>query len=260
MNQIMYAFNKSMYVALHNTLSQSGGRKKHDKSIANQDKEIEWRWIDIDINNIRKLLKRNNAELVFPKTIMPLMVFTHPTGKKDSYIRIRYEGDHVTFTSKTDLRSNYVTEYEVIIDSFEQGVKILKSLGCKKRYYVEKLRETWKLPGCKEIVIDSYPGSREYLEIDAYNENALKKTAQLLGLKKPTFPLPNVNTIYENDYGIPHNRKTSGGDFTFKNAYNKDKKDIKKNKSMFKKILKKQQKYYEDLDFDVKKILKIMKE
>jgi adenylate cyclase class IV len=113
------------------------------------DKEIEWRWVNINIDNIRKMLKKNKATLVQEKIIMPLMVFTHPNGNKDSYIRIRHEGKYITMTSKTDLNSEFVTEYEIIIDSFTQGIKILYSLGCKKRYYVEKLRETWNMPDCK---------------------------------------------------------------------------------------------------------------
>ena len=123
----IYIQNKLVYKTIYNI--QKGGKS---------DKEIEWAWFDIDIDNIRKLLKKNKAKLVQEKIIMPLITFTHPTGNKDSYIRIRHEGKHITMTSKTDLKSEFVTEYEVIIDSFEQGIKILKSLGCKKRYYVEK--------------------------------------------------------------------------------------------------------------------------
>ena len=183
---------------------------------------------------------------------MPLITFTHPTGNKDSYIRIRHEGHHITMTSKTDLKSEFVTEYEVVIDSFEQGIKILKSLGCKKRYYVEKLRETWTMPGCKEIVIDSYPGTNEYLEIDAHSLSALKKTAKLLGLSKPK---KRIN-LYNKYYGMKLNRPM--GDLTFYNGYKQHKKYIKKNHNQYKKILKQQQKYYNKSPY-IKNIHKIIK-
>lgn len=223
-----YIKNKFVYKTLYNTV-QTGGKS---------DKEIEWRWVNINIDNIRKLLKKNKAHLVQEKIIMPLITFTHPTGYRDSYIRIRHEGKHITMTSKTDLKSEFVTEYEVIIDSFEQGIKILKSLGCKKKYYVEKLRETWNMPGCKEIVIDSYPGTPEYLEIDAHSVSALKKTANLLGLSKPK---KHIN-LYNKYYGMKNNRPM--GNLTFNNGYKQHKKYIKKNHKLYKNILKQQQKYY----------------
>lgn len=238
----IYTKNKFIYKTLYNNV-QTGGKS---------DKEIEWAWFDIDIDRIRKLLKKNKAQLVQEKIIMPLMTFTHPTGNKDSYIRIRHEGKHITMTSKTNLKSEFVTEYEVIIDSFEQGIKILYSLGCQKKYYVEKLRETWTMPGCKEIVIDSYPGTPEYLEIDAHSLSALKKTAKLLGLSRPT---ERVN-LYNKHYGMTNDRPM--GDLTFYNAYAEHSKYITKNKSSYKKILKQQQKYYAKSSY-IKNIHKIIK-
>lgn len=221
----------------------------------NDDREIEWRWMDVDIKKIRELLVKNNATLVYPKTIMPLMVFTHPLKKKDSYIRIRYEGTHISLTSKTNLKSEYVTEYEVTIDNFAQGIKILLSIGCMKKYYVEKMRETWRLPGCKEIVIDSYPGTYEYLEIDAYTEKDLIKTAKLLGLSKPINDdnsITGISDVYRNYYGMLDNRKKNY--LTFKDAYKLNKKYITKNRQKFRMYLKEQQKYYKSLKFNIKEI------
>lgn len=255
MHKIMYVYhaNKINYNILntnHSNLTiHNGGGKKH------QDREIEWRWINnVNIDEVRGKLTELNADLICPKMIMPLMVFEHPNKKQDSYIRIRHEGTHITLTSKTDLKSKYVKESEVIIDNFEQGVKILVSLGCKLRYYVEKLRETWKLPGIKEIVIDSYPGTREYIEIDALSEKDLIKTTKMLGLEPPTFPLKGADDIYLEDYGIPMKRDLANV-FTFANGYKIDKKYITKNAKMFKQYLKEQQKYYDDLNFDPTKII-----
>ena len=208
------------------------------------DKEVEQRFIDIDTIKFRKTLKKVGAKLINPKRIMPLMVFNHPRNKKDSYIRIRDEGKQITLTSKTNLKDKYVTEYEVEIDNFEQGIKILNSLGCKKRYYIEKMRETWVLPGCKEIVIDSYPGLQEYIEVDCHNEKSLNAVIKKLGLKKPSDDADlGVNKMYYDQYGIPMNRKNLG-DLTFKNGKKVFNKFIKKNKSVFNKILKEQITYY----------------
>ena len=207
------------------------------------DKEVEQRFINIDTIKFRRKLKSVNAKLINPKIIMPLMVFTHPKNKKDSYIRIRDEGKQITLTSKTNLKNKYVTEYEVEIDSFEQGVKILNSLGCKKKYYIEKMRETWVLPGCKEIVIDSYPGLKEYIEVDCHNEKSLKAAIKKLDLLVPADDVDlGITRMYYDQYNIP--MKSRFGDLTFRNAKKVFNKYIKKNKTTFNKILKKQQKYY----------------
>ena len=204
------------------------------------DKEIEQRFINIDTIKFRKTLKKVGAKLINPKRIMPLMVFNHPRNKKDSYIRIRDEGKQITLTSKTNLKDKYVTEYEVEIDNFEQANLILLSLGCKKRYHVEKIRETWQLPGCKEIVFDSYPGSNTYMEIDCHSEKSLMSVAKKLEVY-PDFVAPNFNLgdHYLDEYGIKKNRKM--GDLTFKDAKKQIGKYITKNKDKFNKILKKQQ-------------------
>ena len=60
---------------------------------------------------------------------MPLVSYSHPKGKKDSYIRIRHEGREITMTAKTKLKSKYVVEREVIINSVEEGDAILKLLS-----------------------------------------------------------------------------------------------------------------------------------
>lgn len=206
-------------------------------------KEFEWRYDDIDIQKFRQKLKDVGAELVKPKTIMPLMVFRHPYNKKDSYIRIRNEGDVITLTSKKNLRKTFVTEYEVVINDFLEGVKILTSLGCKKKYYIEKLRETWKLPRTKEIVIDSYPGLKEYVEIECETKEDLEQVATLLGLKEPKMPMPYVNNMYFKQYGIRKKRNLTHI-LTFKNAHKIFKKHIKKNRQTFREILEEQQKFY----------------
>ena len=213
------------------------------------DKEVEQRFINIDTIKFRKTLKKVGAKLINPKRIMPLMVFNHPRNKKDSYIRIRDEGKQITLTSKTNLKDKYVTEYEVEIDNFEQGIKILNSLGCKIRYYIEKIRETWVLPGCKEIVIDSYPGLAEYIEIDCHSEKSLNKAIRMLGLDGEENDVDHgkdkfgVQYMYWEQYGIPIKRNISG-DLTFKNGKKVLGPHVKKNKKIFNTIIKQQKELY----------------
>ena len=76
--------------------------------MSNNNLEYEIRVYDIDEKKIKKILKKNGAKLIQKKTIMPLITYSHPKGKKDSYIRIRDEGHEITMTAKTKLKSKYV--------------------------------------------------------------------------------------------------------------------------------------------------------
>ena len=201
--------------------------------------EYEIRIYDINERKIKKILKENGAELVQKKTIMPLIVYNHPKGKKDSYIRIRDEGHEITMTAKTNLKSKYVIEREVTINSIEEGDAILKLLGCKVKYKIEKIREIYKLKGCKEIVFDSYAGVPTYMEIDCHSESSLKKMAKLLGYKIEDHDTRKLSDIYYELYGIPKNSKW-GDEATIKNAKTIFSPLITKNKKKFMDILKKQ--------------------
>lgn len=208
-------------------------------------KEYEVRITNIDTTEFRKKLKKIGAKLDNPKRLMPSVVFTHPRNKKDSYVRIRDEGKKITMTSKSNLKDKFVTEYEVEIDDFQSGFDLLISLGCKVRYYGEKIRETWKLPGCKEIVFDSYPGLKEYIEIECNSEKILNSTMKKLDVKPDGSDIT-IDGMFLNQYGIRKDRKKSEK-FTFKDAKKNLSKFITKNKSTFNKIIK------EQLDFLNKK-------
>lgn len=208
-------------------------------------KEYEVRISNIDTTEFRKKLKKIGAKLDNSKQLMPSVVFTHPKNKKDSYVRIRNEGKQITMTSKSNLKNKFVTEYEVEIDDFQSGVDLLLSLGCKIKYYAEKIRETWKVPGCKEIVFDSYPGLKEYIEIECNSEKILNSTMKKLDVKPDNSDI-SIDGMYLNQYGIKKDRKKSER-FTFKDSKKNLSKFITKNKSTFNKIIK------EQLDFLNKK-------
>ncbi|VVU95330.1 hypothetical protein CPAV1605_1081 [seawater metagenome] len=207
--------------------------------------EYELRFYGFDEKKVKKKIKELGGVRINKKRIMPLTVYFHPLGKENSYIRIRDEGRQITLTSKIikNKKKKYDTEFEVEIDNIEQGDLILRSLGCKKKYYIEKIRETWQLPGCKEIVFDSYPGSDTYMEIDCHSEKALLRVGKKLGVY-PEYLVANFNleNHYFEKYGIKKNRKK--GDLSFSDAKKQIGKYITKNKTEFNKILKKQQKYY----------------
>ena len=203
--------------------------------------EYEIRIYNINEKKIKKILKKNGAKLVQKKTIMPLITYTHPRGKKDSYIRIRDEGHEITMTAKNNLKSKYVVEREVVINNMEEGHAILTMLGCKVKYKIEKIREVYQLKGCKEIVFDSYAGIPTYMEIDCHNLSSLNKMSKLLGYTTDDHDERKLADIYFELYGIPKNVKW-GEEVTIKNGKKIFGPLIKKNKKKFMEILKEQMK------------------
>ncbi len=214
---------------------------KSKKSLSEREKEI--RIVGIDENKIKKILKKEGAKIVQPKRLMKVYYYEHPQKKDDILIRLRDEGIHKTLTIKTDLKSKYVIEREIKIDSIEEAEVILNYLGCKLKAAVEKFREQWKLGKCKEIVFDSFPGIPTYMEIDCYTESALEKTAKLLGYSINDHTKMKAGHMFNQYYGANmSDSDIKNGSLTFKNSKKIMEKKIKKNKSMYNKIIREQKK------------------
>lgn len=206
-------------------------------------REYEIRIYDIDENKIKSRLKKLGGKLIQKKMVMPIIVYHHPKNKKDFYIRIRNEGHEITMTVKTDISKKYPIEREVIINSVEEGHAILTLLGCKIKYKFEKIREIWSLKGCKEIVFDSYAGLPTFIEIDCHKLSDLKSAAGKLGFKLSDHSKDTLRDRYNMLYGMDKKAKwgnSKNNEVTFKNAKNIYGPLIKKNKTQFMSILKKQ--------------------
>lgn len=199
--------------------------------------EISVQEYHIKMPEMKKLLKKKGGTIVQKELIFIYIVYTHPLKKKNYFIRVRNEGSHITMTVKSKANEKYPIEYEINIDNFEEANNILLQLGCKKIYEIHKLREVWKINGCKEIVFDTYPGAETYAEIECNNEKNIKKVLKKLGLSTnlKDYPRPNINKYFEETYGIKKKRKL--GDFTFTTAYKELLLKATKNKKLLKKKL-----------------------
>jgi predicted adenylyl cyclase CyaB len=207
-------------------------------------REYEIRIYDIDENKIKRKIKQLGGKMVQKKMVMPIIVYYHPLNKKDFYIRIRNEGAEITMTLKTDISKKYPIEREIVINSVEEGDAILQLLGCKLKYKIEKIREIWKIKGCKEIVFDSYAGLPTYMEIDCHSLSGLKSVAGKLGYKLSDHSKKGLRDIYYELYGIDKKVKWGNNKITFKNAKKIYIPLIKKNKKLFISILNEQLKAY----------------
>jgi predicted adenylyl cyclase CyaB len=180
----------------------------------------------------------------FGHFIFKVIVFTHPYEGNKTYIRIRDEGYKCTMTTKTKSnKSNFFIENEVIIDDFNEAEKILYSIGCKKKYYYEKMREIWKIKDT-EIIFDIGPGVPEIMEIEAKNKRKLDYIVKCLEVKKNIINQSKYVNKYKElyDFYVP-----SGIDLTFDNVKRKLSKYVKKNKKLFNKLVVENKKLFASL-------------
>lgn len=204
--------------------------------------EYEYEFLNYDKKYIISEIKKRGAKKL-GQFIFKVIVFTHPLSEKAStYIRVRDEGHKITMTTKTNSeKSQFETENEVIINDFDEGVKILYSLGCIKKYYYEKIREIWRLKDA-EIVFDINPCVPERMEIEAKSKKRLESLVRDLNLQNQ-MTKEKTNRFYDlYDAYIPKNI-----DLTFNTAKKILLGSIKKNKDVFIKTITEQKELYNSL-------------
>lgn len=166
--------------------------------------EIEAKFLDINHDKIRQRLKDLGAQLEKPLRIMRRVTIDTPHMKtKDAFVRVRDEGDKVTITYKQfdQLSVDGAKEIEVTVSHFEESIALLAAAGLKHGSYQESKRETWKL-GNTEIVLDTWPWLKPYIEIEGIDIKTVKSTSKSLGLKWKDAVFGDVMAAYRIQY--PH--------------------------------------------------------
>lgn len=168
--------------------------------------EIEVKFLDVDIEDIRKRLAEAGAVLEHPMRDMRRALIEEPHhAAENMFIRIRDEGDKVTLTLKKKTKSLHEStidstyEIETTVGDFETTVELFKVAGWHYMTYQESRRETWKL-GEVEIVIDEWPWIKPYIEIEAESEDAVRAVAAKLGFDWQDARFGSVDIIYTRDY------------------------------------------------------------
>lgn len=96
----------------------------------------------------------------------------HPLSTdKNEWFRVRKEFGKITMTYKC-IHSNNLSgteEVEIIVDDFNNATEMLLKTGLRNTSTQENLREIWVL-GEVEVCIDTWPGLRPYIEIEAPTE------------------------------------------------------------------------------------------
>jgi len=200
--------------------------------------EYEYQFYRYNKSNVIESIKKLGFEKK-GRFIFRVMVFNHPLNKPNTYIRIRDEGHRITLTFKETMdKSKFENEDEVLVDNFDNGKKILLNLGCKEKYYYEKIREIWSLND-NEIIFDINPGEPERMEIESKTKKELDSLTKHLELTDQI-----ISSSYDPNeelFGFVIENITN---LTFKNVKKLLGPLVKKNKTEFNKLVDNQIKIY----------------
>ena len=203
--------------------------------------EYEAKFLNIDVDSIKKTLRENGAKQVHGPVKFYRLIFKrcNETGNdKPGFVRIRDEGKKITMTTKIFNDKKFPEEREITInESFEKGCEFLRAIGIEEKSYQETIREKWSHDLVHEITFDIVPGLPIYMEIDCTSEANLNKLVALLDLDKSNMKYGSFDKTYTEYYDIPSDtiiHKTPS--LTFKDVSTQIKPN--KNLPMFREITK----------------------
>lgn len=169
--------------------------------------DIEWeaKFLNIDKNKLREKLNSLGGKLVKPETLYKRAVFFLPKGheKEGGFLRVRDEGDKVTLSLKITINGQIETQKEIqlVVDNYDKARQLLVAIGCVEKAYQETKREIWQL-GSTEIMLDEWPYLEPFVEIESSSEEAVKKTAEILGFTYNQAVFGAADQVISQKYGI----------------------------------------------------------
>lgn len=173
----------------------------------NMNIEYEATFPKIDKKEVRSLLKKAKASLVQSEVLQKRLNFFTLDDNKNSWIRVRDEGDDniiMSYKIVPDSADNIEEQKEVCVkvESFKKAKNFLISLGFQEKSYQETKRETWNL-GKAEVTINEWPFLSPFLEIEANSEKEVKKACKDLNFDYNKALFCNVFLLYSKEYNTP---------------------------------------------------------
>src|SRR3989344_879632 len=181
--------------------------------------ELEAKFLDIDPDKIRALLKKHGATLVHEERLMRRITLDYPDTrlrKVGGWVRLRDEGDKITLAYKqlVDRTIEGTKEVSFVVDNFESSTNFLLAVGLAKKSYQETKRERWDLGGV-EVTIDTWPWIPTFVEIEGASETKLRDAADKLGLDWSKAMHGSVETAYQAYYQVSEDDVNSWESMTF---------------------------------------------
>lgn len=168
--------------------------------------EVEAKWLNVNLNEIRGKLRDVGAVCSSPERLMVRRAYDYPDkrlNKIGGWVRVRNEGNKTTLSYKqlNDRTLHGTKEISVSVDDFGRTCSFLDAIGLQSKAFQETKRESWKL-GSVEIELDTWPWIPSFVEIEASNEIQLKSVAEKLGLNYTDALHGSVELAYQNIYDV----------------------------------------------------------
>lgn len=163
--------------------------------------EIEAKFLNINKENIRKLLKNLGAELITPERLMERAVFDSPNPNE--YYRVRNEGNQITMSFKhcDDRSIEGMKEICLTVDNYDNAIDFLTHAVGKPKALQETYRESWIKDGV-EIDIDTWPWVPSFIEIEGPSAESVEKLANELGFKMEDAEYGSVEIVYQQIFDV----------------------------------------------------------
>lgn len=176
-------------------------------------REYEVKILDVHLADTSELLIKSGAEKVsehnYSRVIYDLNGITLPFYNQNpnshAWLRLRTDGitSAITLKQRIDDSIGGTTEYEVIVNSFDNTRSLLKALGLKEKKYQENYRILFRLDDLF-ISLDFWPKIPPYMEIEANSEETLISGLRLLGISEQCICTFSGRELYEH-YGFMFN-------------------------------------------------------
>jgi len=139
--------------------------------------ELEAKFLDIDTEKLRALLKEKGATLIHPERLMRRKNFDYPDKRLEAvggWIRVRDEGDKVTLAYKQVAHRGIdgTKEISLTVEDFDTVSNLLLAIGLNNKSYQETKRERWDFEGV-EVTIDTWPWIPTFVELEGVSEEKL---------------------------------------------------------------------------------------
>ena len=167
--------------------------------------EIEAKSLKINKDLMRKRLKNIGAKLVFPEKLFERITFDNDElRKRNSWIRLRNEGDRITlaFKSVADEKSIHgMKEIEFEVSDYDSAINFITQLGFSVKNIQQNYREEWRKDNVT-FDLDTWPDIDPYIEIEAPTEKDVINAFKLLGLNYSQAMFGSSDIVYRRIYGI----------------------------------------------------------
>jgi adenylate cyclase class 2 len=165
-------------------------------------KEIEVKYLDIDVKKLQKLLKQVVAKKKFDTLFEEWIFFKDEWRPKNGRIRIRKHDNDIFFTYKesigSNLDGNYETEFKV--DNLNKAIEFARKMAPQRRRQ-QKRRICYDLDGAT-VDIDFWPKIPPLVEIEAKSKSAVEKLIKKLQLQEYQRFEFDAYYVYKNVYKI----------------------------------------------------------